>query len=110
MRRSHADATYGASSRSSAKRPCQSVTATTLVFAHECEHRFVHQGGERRSIEETLDLAWQLLRDLPEADLKRINPDLVARYGRDTAPTHAADTRWGDGPMAAEPGSRESPE
>jgi V/A-type H+/Na+-transporting ATPase subunit B len=52
-----------------------------LTFAHEFEHGFVNQGGRRRSIEETLDLAWQLLRSLPEADLKRIDPELLARYG-----------------------------
>jgi V/A-type H+/Na+-transporting ATPase subunit B len=53
-----------------------------LVFAHDFEHAFVHQGGRRRSIEETLELAWQLLRRLPPADLKRLDPELVARYGQ----------------------------
>ena len=80
-----------------------------LVFAHEFEHRFVHQGEERRSIEETLDLAWQLLRELPEADLKRIDPDLVARYGRENAPTHGEPARWGSAPMAARSRPSESP-
>jgi len=41
----------------------------------------VHQGGERRSIEDTLEAAWQLLRELPADDLKRLGPDLLARYG-----------------------------
>jgi V/A-type H+/Na+-transporting ATPase subunit B len=47
---------------------------------------FVHQGGRRRSIEETLELAWQLLRRLPPADLKRLDPELVARYGQAADP------------------------
>jgi V/A-type H+/Na+-transporting ATPase subunit B len=53
-----------------------------LSFAHDFEHEFVNQGGRRRNIEETLDFAWQLLRGLPPADLKRIDPDLLARYGQ----------------------------
>jgi V/A-type H+-transporting ATPase subunit B len=53
-----------------------------LGFAHDFEHRLVHQGGQRRSIEETLDLAWELLRGLPQADLKRLGTDLLERYGQ----------------------------
>ena len=53
-----------------------------LRFAHDFEHGFVHQGGERRSIEETLELAWKLLGGLPQADLKRLGPELLARYGQ----------------------------
>jgi len=36
-----------------------------LTFAYDLEHGFVNQGSERRSIEKTLDFAWQLLRSLP---------------------------------------------
>jgi V/A-type H+/Na+-transporting ATPase subunit B len=57
-----------------------------LRFAHDFEHGFVYQGGQRRSIEETLDLAWELLRGLPEADLKRLGPELLARYGQTADP------------------------
>jgi len=53
-----------------------------LRFAHDFEHDFVHQGGQRRDIEETLEFGWQLLRGLPTADLKRIDPELLARYGQ----------------------------
>ena len=52
-----------------------------LAFAHDFEHGFVHQGGDRRTIEQTLDAAWKLLRGLPAADLKRLGPDLLERYG-----------------------------
>jgi V/A-type H+/Na+-transporting ATPase subunit B len=53
-----------------------------LTFAHDFEHGFVNQGEHRRNIEETLEFAWQLLRRLPPADLKRLDPDLLARYGQ----------------------------
>jgi vacuolar-type H+-ATPase subunit B/Vma2 len=47
------------------------------------EQGFVNQGGGRRSIEETLELAWKLLLSLPAVELKRIDPALVARYGQE---------------------------
>ena len=43
------------------------------AFAEEFEKRYVSQGFTvNRSIEETLDLGWELLRILPRAELKRI--------------------------------------
>jgi V/A-type H+-transporting ATPase subunit B len=53
-----------------------------LVFADSFEQKLVNQGAVRRTIEETLDLAWTLLRELPADDLKRIDPALVERYLR----------------------------
>jgi V/A-type H+-transporting ATPase subunit B len=53
-----------------------------LAFADEIERRFIGQGDERRSIEQTLDLAWQLLARFPAEDLKRIDPAFVERYHR----------------------------
>ena len=41
---------------------------------------------KRRSITETLDLAWELLAAFPPGELKRITPELVERY-RTTAPS-----------------------
>jgi V/A-type H+-transporting ATPase subunit B len=52
----------------------------TLAFVDEFERRFVGQGEQRRSIEQTLDLAWELLARFPGKELKRIAPQLVARY------------------------------
>jgi V/A-type H+/Na+-transporting ATPase subunit B len=52
-----------------------------LAFAESFEQRLVNQGGSRRTIEQTLELAWTLLRELPPDDLKRIDPALVERYG-----------------------------
>jgi V/A-type H+-transporting ATPase subunit B len=52
-----------------------------LAFAVDFEQTFVNQGGVRRTIEETLQLAWKLLLELREGDLKRIDPSRIARYG-----------------------------
>ena len=50
-------------------------------FADEFEKRYVAQGAdENRSIFETLDLGWELLSILPEAELKRIKPELIEKY------------------------------
>ena len=60
------------------------LTPTDLLyarFADEFERRYVNQGYEtNRSIEETLDLGWELLSILPKSELKRIKPELIERY------------------------------
>jgi len=49
-----------------------------LQFADEFEKRFVNQGVyEERSIEETLDLMWDVLSILPEGELKRADPKTI---------------------------------
>ncbi len=55
-----------------------------LNFADAFERRFVNQGEyENRDIEQTLDLAWDLLSMLPETELKRIDPSTIAQYHPD---------------------------
>jgi V/A-type H+-transporting ATPase subunit B len=50
-------------------------------FSDEFERRYVNQGNEtNRSIEETLDLGWELLSILPKSELKRIKPELIEKY------------------------------
>jgi len=60
------------------------LTQTDLLyaqFADEFERRYVTQGyDENRTIEETLDLGWQLLSILPKTELKRIKPELIEKY------------------------------
>jgi V/A-type H+/Na+-transporting ATPase subunit B len=51
-----------------------------LAFADDFERHFVGQGGERRTVEQTLDLAWELLARFPREDLKRVDPRYVERY------------------------------
>jgi len=50
-------------------------------FADEFEKRYVNQGfEENRSIQQTLDLGWELLSMLPRSELKRIKPEMLDQY------------------------------
>lgn len=50
-------------------------------FADAFESQYVSQGyTANRSIEETLDLGWQLLKILPRSELKRISDELLEKY------------------------------
>ncbi len=52
-----------------------------LRFADLFERKFINQGEyERRSIEETLDIGWEILATLPEEDLKLITPENIKKY------------------------------
>ncbi|MEK6958033.1 MAG: V-type ATP synthase subunit B [archaeon] len=54
-----------------------------LKFADEFEARFITQSAdEDRSIEETLDLGWELFSILPEAELKRVKVEHIEKYGK----------------------------
>lgn len=53
------------------------------LFADEFEKRYINQSFETdRSIEETLDLGWELLSLLPRFELKRIKDKYIAKYLR----------------------------
>jgi len=60
------------------------LSPTDLIyakFADEFEKRYVSQGfDENRSIEETLDLGWDLLSMLPVGELKRIKEEHIEKY------------------------------
>ena len=50
-------------------------------FAEEFEKRYVSQGFDTdRSIEETLDMGWELLKLLPKSELKRIRDEYIEKY------------------------------
>lgn len=52
-----------------------------LKFGEELEGKFFTQGEyENRSIAETLDLGWKLLKLLPQNELYRIKPELIEKY------------------------------
>ncbi|MGQ9673469.1 MAG: V-type ATP synthase subunit B [Candidatus Aminicenantales bacterium] len=59
-----------------------------LEFADSFESRFVRQSEfVGRSVIETLDLGWSLLRILPRAELKRIRPEYLDKYySRESSP------------------------
>jgi V/A-type H+-transporting ATPase subunit B len=60
------------------------LTKTDLIFvrfADEFEDRFVRQGiEENRTIEQTLDVGWELLSMIPVEELKRIRPQFIDKY------------------------------
>jgi len=59
-----------------------------LKIANEFEKKFVNQGlDENRDIEETLDLGWDLLSGLSEAEMTRVKPEFIAKYAK-------TDTQW----------------
>ena len=50
-------------------------------FARDFEAEYVQQGEfEARSIEQTLDVGWKLLKSLPRQELKRIHPEFIEKY------------------------------
>ncbi|MFG1518861.1 MAG: V-type ATP synthase subunit B [Thermoplasmataceae archaeon] len=54
-----------------------------LRFADDFEKIYVKQGFyEDRTIEQTLDLGWELLSKLPEEDMKRVKREQIQKYGK----------------------------
>ena len=54
-------------------------------FADAFEQRYVNQGNNtNRTIEDTLNLGWELLSLLPRTELKRIKPKLIEKYMPET--------------------------
>lgn len=60
------------------------LTPTDLIyakFADEFERKYVSQGFENnRSIEETLNIGWELLKMLPRSELRRIREEHLTKY------------------------------
>ncbi len=55
--------------------------AKYMKFADSFELRYISQGfSENRTIEQTLDLGWELLSVFDDTELKRIDVDLIAKY------------------------------
>lgn len=52
-------------------------------FVDNMERRFIQQGEyDNRTIDQTLDLGWELLAALPEEALKRVRPAFIEKYLR----------------------------
>ena len=50
-------------------------------FADEFEAQYINQGfNENRTIEQTLEIGWELLSMFPRSELKRIKPALLDKY------------------------------
>ena len=60
-----------------------SIDKQYLNFANEFENRFLKQGfDEDRSINDTLDLGWELLSMIDKKEIKRIKPEFIQKYGK----------------------------
>lgn len=55
-----------------------------LHFAEAFERVFIGQGETNRTIEETLSLAWRLLRIFPQSELRRITKSVITEYFEET--------------------------
>ncbi len=52
-----------------------------LKFGDDFENKFLKQGFyERRTIEDTLNIGWDLLSEFPEGELTRVKKDFIAKY------------------------------
>lgn len=51
-----------------------------MAFGKAFEERFLGQGTEDRSMEQTLDLGWELLSMMPKNELDRIDEKILDRY------------------------------
>ncbi|XKT74382.1 MAG: V-type ATP synthase subunit B [Patescibacteria group bacterium UBA2163] len=52
-----------------------------LIFANRFEKEFINQGSDvERSVIESLDIGWELLRVLPRSSLKRLKPALIEEH------------------------------
>jgi V/A-type H+-transporting ATPase subunit B len=50
-------------------------------FADRFEKEYISQGfAEDRTIEQTLDLGWKLLKIIPKSELKRIRDEFIEQY------------------------------
>ncbi len=53
-----------------------------LEFNKQYYNKFVNQGKDNRTIEETLDIAWELFSILPREELKKLKDSLIDKYGK----------------------------
>ena len=51
-----------------------------MAFGKAFEERFLGQGNANRSMDETLDLGWELLRMLPREMLERLDDAMIEKY------------------------------
>lgn len=52
-----------------------------LEFNKQYYDKFLNQGKNNRSIEETINIAWELFKILPREELKKLKNEMIAKYG-----------------------------
>lgn len=62
-----------------------------LKFADDFEDKYISQGSEDRSIEDTLGIAWEMMSMLPREELKRVKDAYIDQYLKETG--EAEETR-----------------
>ena len=56
---------------------------TYMEFGREFEQKFLSQDyQEKRSIDESLDIAWELFKAFPKTELDRLETKYMEKYGR----------------------------
>ena len=62
----------------------EALTATDRIYlraADRFEKEFVNQRpDEDRSIDQSLAIAWDILSDFPDSELKRVRPEFIERF------------------------------
>ncbi|HEY6237982.1 MAG TPA: V-type ATP synthase subunit B, partial [Thermoplasmata archaeon] len=62
----------------------ESLSATDRIYlkiAERFENEFVNQRpDEDRTIDQSLAIAWEILADLPDTELKRLKPEMIQKY------------------------------
>ena len=72
-----------------------------LAFGKEFEEKYIGQGmEENRTIEETLDLGWELLGRLPREELDRVNTKILDKYYHPTKRDEGVTTSASPGSIA----------
>ena len=51
-----------------------------LHFGNRMDREFIHQEDQRRSLEETFDIGWTLLAELPDESLIRLSDAQIAEH------------------------------
>ncbi|MEA3291699.1 MAG: V-type ATP synthase subunit B [Pseudomonadota bacterium] len=51
-----------------------------MKFGEQMEQRFIHQGEERRALETTMQIGWELLATLPDEVLNRLSDDQLREH------------------------------
>jgi len=75
-----------------------------MAFGEGFEHKFLNQGEqENRTIEQTLDIGWDVLSLLPRSELYRISEDLLAKHYKAPAEAEVVERKEGEEAPATAP-------